>query len=93
MKISRDTIRKIFEAKGVPLRTMSGPEPRAVAGLAPLPKAKAKKRPIPVPIEKPSTWTWFDYARQCDLEFATPHWLRKAPVIKAWLERNGVMPG
>jgi hypothetical protein len=37
-------------------------------------------------------WDWFDYAKQCDLEFATPPFLRKAPEILAYLQRNKVKP-
>jgi transposase-like protein len=47
---------------------------------------------VPTQASKGPGWTWFDYARQCDIEFATPHYMRKAPEIKAWLEANGVKP-
>ena len=40
----------------------------------------------------PPKWTWQDYADQCDREFATPHFLRKAPEILDYLQRHKVKP-
>jgi hypothetical protein len=40
----------------------------------------------------PPKWTWQDYADQCDREFSTPHFLRKAPEILDYLQRHKVKP-
>lgn len=59
-------------------------------------KGRPRSRPGPAPAKRRDAagpgWTWYDYAELCDREFATPHFLRQAPAMREWLERNGVTP-
>lgn len=86
--VARDTLQSFAEERGIELPVYVHPPGKMGRRV---PKAPRHLAPVATRQAGPA-WTWFDYAKQCDLEFSTPHFLRQAPVIKAWLEANGVKP-